>query len=680
MTDPTVLAAAAEGPPEFLGPAAGLVVTAAVIGYLTTRSRIVPIVGFLVAGVLIGPAQLGVVDNDSVVRSAAEIGVILLLFTIGIEFSIDRLVRVWTWIALGGALQVGLATAAGLGVTLLLGGSWQDGVFTGFLLALSSTAIVLKLLGDRRERTGPRGRLALALLIAQDLAVVAMVLVVPILGGEGGAGAGALLRAAGIAVLVVAAVLVIARRVLPPLLEVVARTCSPEVFLLAVVAVCFGTAYLTALAGVSVSLGAFLAGLMVSESRASTQAFAEVMPLQIIFSAVFFVSVGMLLDVGFVLDNWPLVLGAAGGILLLKTVTTAAAVTALRIRWSTALATGLLLAQVGEFSFVLLTVGTDAGLSPLGRGQDGSQTFVATVVLLMVLTPLLAVIGARVDRRAAAPGGRGDADEVGRAGVGEDLVDHVAILGWGPTALDLAGTLRTRGVPLVMTTLNPDGAGQALAAGHSTLRGDPTKAVVLLEAGVARARLVVVAEDEPEQAHRVVSAARALTRAPIVVRPRGDADLEGLADAGADAVVDRDRASAHALVLSVLGRLGHHKPHAGEEATVVDTTSVVRYPWPAGSGCTHGGMSRPVLPRAWGCVDCLRQGTTWVHLRVCLTCGHVGCCDSSPYRHARLHAGEDGHPLIASAEPGETWAHCFEDDVTVDAPDEAHRAGALPPA
>jgi CPA2 family monovalent cation:H+ antiporter-2 len=231
-----------------------------------------------------------------------------------------------------------------------------------------------------------------------------------------------------------------------------------------------------------------------------------------------------------------------------------------------------------------------------------------------------------------------------------------------------------------MTTLNPVGAGQALAAGHATLRGDPTKAVVLLEAGVARARLVVVAEDEPEQAHRVVSAARALTRAPIVVRPRGDADLEGLADAGADAVVDRDRASAHALVHSVLSRLGHHKPNPGEEATVVDTTTVVRYPWPADSGCTHGAMSRPVLPRAWGCVDCLRQGTTWVHLRVCLTCGHVGCCDSSPYRHARVHAGEDGHPLIASAEPGEMWAYCFEDHVTVDAPGEARPARALPPA
>ncbi len=678
MPEPTVLTAAAEGPPAYLGPAAALVVTAAVIGYLTTRARIVPIVGFLAAGVVIGPAQLGVVDNGSAVQAAADIGIILLLFTIGIEFSLDRLAAVWSWIALGGALQVGLATGAGVAATLLLGGSWQDGVFTGFLLALSSTAIVLKLLGDRREQNGRRGRLALALLIAQDLAVVAMVLVVPILGGEGGAGAGALVRAAVTAVLVVAVVLVVARRVLPPLLEVVARTCAPEVFLLTVVAVCFGTAFVTALAGVSVSLGAFLAGLMVSESRASTQAFAEVMPLQIIFSAVFFVSVGMLLDVGFVVENWALVTGTAVGILLIKTVTTAASVAALRIRARTAWSTGLLLAQVGEFSFVLLTVGTTAGLSPLGRGEDGRQTFVATVVLLMVLTPLLAAVGDRVDRAGrvrARPG-----DDTAVIETDGDLDDHVAILGWGPTALDLAGTLRTRGVPLVMTTLNPDGAGQAMAAGHTTLRGDPTKAAILNQAGVGRARLVVVAEDEPEQAHRVVSAVRSLTRAPIVVRPRGDADVAVLADAGADSVVDRDRASDHALVLSVLSRLGHSNAHPGADATVVDTTAVVRYPWPADSGCTHGTMSRPVLPMAWGCVECLRQGTSWVHLRICLTCGHVGCCDSSPHRHARAHSGADGHPLITSAEPGETWAYCFSDDVTVDAPHELPRARAMPPA
>ncbi|WNV74550.1 cation:proton antiporter [Geodermatophilus sp. DSM 44513] len=679
--EPLTVLAAADGPPAYLGPAAGLVVAAAVIGYLMARARVVPIVGFLAAGVLIGPAQLGVVQNDEAVQAAADVGVILLLFTIGIEFSLDRLARVWTWIALGGALQVGLATAAGLVLTLALGGTWQDGLFTGFLLALSSTAIVLKLLGDRHEQSGRRGQLALALLIAQDLAVVGMVLVVPLLGGEGGEGGGgaSLLRAAVTAVLVVGAVLVVARRVLPPVLEVVARTCSPEVFLLAVVAVCFGTAFLTALAGVSVSLGAFLAGLMVSESRASSQALAEVLPLQIVFSAVFFVSVGMLLDVGFVLDNWALVLGAALGVLVVKTLTTSAAVLALRIRWRTAVASGLLLAQVGEFSFVLLTVGTAAGLSPLGLGDDGAQTFVATTVLLMVATPALAALGAAVDRRAGTAAGPGaDGRDGGPAGVEPGApTDHVAILGWGPTALHLAGTLRSRGEPLVMTTLNPDGAAEAAAAGYPVLRGDPTKLRVLQEAGVDRARLVVVAEDEPEQAERVVSVARALTRAPIVVRPRGDVDVAVLAEAGADSVVDRDRASDHALVLSVLGRLGHRKKTPGQDETVLDTTAVVRYPWPADSGCGHGALSRAVLPTAWGCVECLRDGHGWVHLRICLTCGHVGCCDSSPGRHARAHARESDHPLVVSGEPGETWAHCFVDDVTVAGPADAPRASAL---
>ncbi|MGY1723327.1 cation:proton antiporter domain-containing protein [Blastococcus sp. SYSU DS0533] len=673
MSPSADLVIAAGEVPGYLGPTAALVVAAAVIGYLSARARVVPIVGFLVAGVLIGPAQFGVVDSSEAVEAAADIGVILLLFTIGIEFSLDRLARVWTWIAVAGGLQLVLATGAGLGLTLALGGQWRDGLFTGFLLALSSTAIVLKLLGERRESSTVRGRLALAVLIAQDLAVVGMVLVVPLLGptaGGGGSAGGALLGAVLTAVAVIAGVLVLARRVMPALLDVVARTCSPEVFLLAIIAVCFGTAYLTALAGVSVSLGAFLAGLVVSESRASTQALAEVLPLQIVFSAVFFVSVGMLLDVGFMLANLPLVLGAALGALLLKTLTTAVAATAVGIRLRTAAATGLLLAQVGEFSFVLLTVGTAAGLAPLGLADDGAQVVVAATVLLMLATPQLAAVAARLDRSGgAALTGPVAGDEDG------EHRDHVAIIGWGPTALELAGTLRDRGVGVVMTTLNPDGAAQAEADGHTVVRGDPTKGEILRVAGVPAARLAVVAEDDPEQAVRVVAAARAVTTAPIVARPLGAVDVVELADAGADHVLDRDRISGHALERAVLAELGHRVAHPDHGRTVVDTTRVVRYEWPAGSGCEHGSSSRPVVPWAHGCVGCLREGTEWVHLRVCLACGYVGCCDSSPRRHARAHAAADDHPLIASAEPGESWAYCFVDEVTVPAP-----GGAAPEA
>ncbi|MGY1884930.1 cation:proton antiporter [Blastococcus sp. SYSU DS0753] len=672
MAPETDLVIAAGEVPGYLGPTAALVVAAAVIGYLSARARVVPIVGFLVAGVLIGPAQLGVVDSSEAVEAAADIGVILLLFTIGIEFSLERLARVWTWIAVAGGLQLVLATGAGLGLTLALGGGWRDGLFTGFLLALSSTAIVLKLLGERRESSAVRGRLALAVLIAQDLAVVAMVLVVPLLGPTadgGGSAGGSLVWAVLTAVGVIVAVLVLARRVMPALLDVVARTCSPEVFLLAIVAICFGTAYLTALAGVSVSLGAFLAGLVVSESRASTQALAEVLPLQIVFSAVFFVSVGMLLDLRFMLANLSLVLGVAAGALVLKTLTTTVAATAVGIRLRTAGATGLLLAQVGEFSFVLLTVGTAAGLAPLGLADDGAQVAVAATVLLMLVTPQLAAAAARLDRsRGAAPASAEEA-----APDGDGPRDHVAIIGWGPTALELAATLRDREVGVVMTTLNPDGAAEAEAAGHTVVRGDPTKGEVLRVAGVPAARLAVVAEDDPEQAVRVVAAARAATTAPIMTRPLGAVDVAELADAGADHILDRDRLSAQALLRSVLAELGHPDGHPGRGRTVVDTARVVRYAWPEGSGCDHGAASRPVLPQASGCVGCLREGTEWVHLRTCLSCGYVGCCDSSPGRHARAHATREEHPLAASAEPGESWAYCFVDDVTVPAP-----SGAAP--
>ena len=671
---------AAGSMPGYLAPTAALVVAAAIIGYLTARARVVPIVGFLVAGVLIGPAQLGIVANSEMVEAAADIGVVLLLFTIGIEFSLERLARIFTWIAVAGGLQVLLATGAGMALTAAVGGTWRDGLFTGFLLALSSTAIVLKLLASRRESSGVRGRLAVAVLIAQDLAVVGMVLVVPLLApaGSDGSGAGSLLRALAVAVAVVAAVLVVARRVMPVVLDVVARTCSPEVFLLAVVAVCFGTAYLTALAGVSVSLGAFLAGIVVSESRASTQALAEILPLQIIFSAVFFVSVGMLLDLGFVLDNVVLVLGAAVVVLVVKALTTAVAAAAVRVPLRTAAATGLLLAQIGEFSFVLLTVGGAAGLSPLGL-DDGTQIVVATTVVLMLASPVLAAAAARLDRPGAPSprrGGRAAAGAPGADGPADpaELRDHVVIIGWGATAARLADVLQARGIGLVLTTLNPDGAAELEAAGHRVVRGDPTKAEVLRAAGLPDARMVVVAEDdEEEQALRVVAAARAVTDAPILARPLGDVDVAGLAEAGADHVVDGMRLSGHALVQSALGELGHAHGAPDSRRTVVDDARVLRYAWPDTDACGHAWASRPVLPQARGCQACLRDGTDWVHLRICLSCGSVGCCDSSPGRHAREHAGAAGHPLITSGEPGESWGYCFVDEVTVPAP-----AGAVP--
>jgi len=390
-------------PHSFLSDAVALVIAGASIAYVCFRLGLVPIVGFLVAGVVIGPHALGLVHDQAVVDAAAEVGVMFLLFTIGIEFSLERLAEMKTAIFAGGGLQVALATLGTLALLLPLGVDWRSGLFTGFLVSLSSTAIVLKLLADRNETTTAHGRIGLGMLTFQDLAVVVMVLLVPMLGGTGGS-SGAIVWALAKAGAIIVAVLVISRRLMPLVLEQVARTCSPELFLLTVIAICLGTAFLTNLAGVSLSLGAFLAGLVVSESRFSQHALGEILPLEILFAATFFVSVGMLLDLGFLVSHLPMVATGIAGVLVVKVLTTGAGVLALRERVPVAIATALMLAQVGEFSFVLERAGRNVGLSPAGLGEAGSQAFIATTVVLMVLTPFLTALGAagatRVARRA----------------------------------------------------------------------------------------------------------------------------------------------------------------------------------------------------------------------------------------------------------------------------------------
>jgi CPA2 family monovalent cation:H+ antiporter-2 len=439
-------------------------------------------------------------------------------------------------------------------------------------------------------------------------------------------------------------------------------------------AICFGTAYLTAMTGISVSLGAFLAGLVVSESRHSTHALSEVLPLQVIFSAVFFVSVGMLLDLDVLLANLPTVLAAAVVVVVLKVASTTLALLPLRVGWRRAAATGLLLGQVGEFSFVLLTVGQDAGLGPAGFGPEGAQVFLSTTVLLMVLTPALAWAADRIatppEPPEAAGGPTASQSGAPASSATADSRDHVVILGWGEDSLALADELLAAGHDVLMTTLNPGGAQAAERAGVDVVRGDSTRSHVLSEAGIAEARLVVIAEDDPEQTNRIAESVRGVSTSPVLVRPRGEPDLERLSEAGVAHVVDPRQIARRHLASTVLHTLGGRAPDpaAGRTQTSMDTTRLTAFRWPADSDCTHGENSHAVLPQTAGCAECLRTGTSWVHLRLCLGCGHVGCCDSSPGRHARAHHHSLGHPLVASAEPGDSWAYCFLDNTTVAAP------------
>ncbi|MCG8457662.1 MAG: cation:proton antiporter [Holophagales bacterium] len=694
----SVLIAAAA--PPFLFDAVCVLLAGAVIAYLCSRLGLVPIVGFLAAGVVIGPNSLGLVSNPAMVDQAAELGVMLLLFTIGIELSLGKLARLKGAIFGGGGLQVALTVAGTVVLLGLLGVPIRDGIFTGFLLALSSTAIVLKLLADRGEASTPRGRIGVAILIFQDLGIIAMVLLLPSLAGQGGSALDIALALGQAGVLVVV-VLLIARKVMPTVLEKVAATCSPEVFLLTVIAICLGTAYLTSLAGVSVSLGAFLAGLVVSESRFHHHALAEILPLQILFSAVFFVSVGMLLDPMALLRNLGQVLLLIAGIFVLKLVATAVAIRVLGRPPQVAVATALLLAQVGEFSFVLERSGRELGLVPFGM-EGGSQIFIAATVVLMVLTPALAKVAAKVADRLAAKESEAEAQAEPAADSGKEhglagLDDHVILAGYGLSARRLAKVLQARGVPFGITTLSPAGAREAESLGMPVLRGDSVRAEILQAAGIERARLLVVADDEPAKAQTIAAVARGLNpTGRILVRTRSPHDTASLVEGGADGVAADELESTLWICGEVLGAYGvsdeevrdHARqvrdmaargeldaaPAGGATPKLLSSTEPARPPIrfdaeatitlePRGSAsCDHLDQLRPVVPSAAGCEECLESGDSWVHLRICMTCGHVGCCDSSANRHATAHHHASGHPIVRSLEPGETWGWCYVDE------------------
>lgn len=550
--EPTLLAAGVTLP--FLGEIVALLVMSVATAYLCTRLRLVPIIGFLLAGVVIGPQALGLVHDQELIDGMAEVGVMLLLFTIGIEFSLEKLDRIRRFIFVGGSVQTGLTVAVVALIGLAFGVDWRVGIFTGCLVALSSTTIVLSLLAERAETDAPRGQLSLAVLIFQDLAIVLMVLLVPLLGGEEGTPLEALL-ALGEALLVVAIAIVLARKAVPWLLEKVARTRRQELFLLTVVAICFGTAWATSLAGVSLALGAFLAGLVVSESRYSAWALSEVLPLRTLFNAAFFVAVGMLLDVGFLLQNLPVILAVAGGVLLVKALITAGSVLALGYPLRIAAAVGLALAQIGEFSFVLERAGRTSGLSPAGLGDVGGQTFIAVTVLLMILTPFLLQLGPRV-------GGRLERLPLGRLGrrpmppAGEadsHPEDHVVVVGYGPAGERLAHVLGETGIPFTIVELNPRLAEAAEQAGLPVLNGDASRAHILEEAGIERAKLCTVVINDRAATQRIVEQAHYLNPTlQIVVRTRLLADVEGLQRAGADVVVPEELETSIRIFTHVL--------------------------------------------------------------------------------------------------------------------------------
>lgn len=524
-----------------------------VVVLLFHRLRLPPIVGFLSTGVLIGPHGLGLIRDLRQVDDLAEIGVVLLLFTVGIEFSISQLVRLRTFLLGGGSLQVGLTLAATAIGAMVLGIDWRVAVFLGMLVALSSTAIVLRLLADRAEMNSPHGQATLGILIFQDLCLVPMVLLTPFLAGRGGDIGSALLVAAKAIGFVIAAVLA-ARYVVPWVLHQVVGTRKREVFLLTIIFICLGTAWATSMVGLSLALGAFIAGLVISESEYSHQALGEILPLREVFFSLFFVSIGMLFDVRTVLAAPHMVLGAILAVLTLKTVVAAGAAALFGHPARVALVAGLALAQIGEFSFVLSRSGLEAGLlsGPL------YQLFLAVAVGTMMLTPALVALGPRIAARAERRlprrfvAGRESGELAPQPTV---LTDHVIVVGYGLNGRNLTRVLGRMEIPFSIVEMNPEVVRRERKRGREVLYGDATRPEVLHYAGIDRARVIVFAISDAAATRGGVYLARQLNpRIHIIVRSRYVHEMEALFALGTNEVVPEEFETSVEIFSRVLHR------------------------------------------------------------------------------------------------------------------------------
>lgn len=517
-----------------------IVLTATIsIVFLFQKLRLPAIVGFLLAGVIMGPNGLGLIRSLQEVESLAEIGVVLLLFTIGLEFSLGRLFPIRRHVIWAGALQILLTMLAVLAVSFFLGYPLEVGVFYGFLVSLSSTAIVLKIYSDRREIDAPQGRWAAGILLFQDLCIVPMMLLVPVLGQSGRVSYLLIGWALIKALLLLTLIVVAARTLLPWILRQVALLRNRELFLLFVIFICLGTAWLTSESGLSLALGAFIAGLVISESEFSHQIVADILPLRDSFSGIFFISIGMLLDLNFLaldifssLLNFLLIAGIKSLVLLLIF---GLLYRSLRVGVVVALS----LAQVGEFSFILARAGRDYAL----LSAAGEQTFLAASILSMIATPFLIQWAHRLafglDARVGTRFGPRSLEK--ETETGDSLTGHVIVVGYGLNGQNLARVLREVGIPYGILEMDPDLARQAREAGEPIVFGDGTRPELLKKVGIEQARVLVVAVSDPVATAHVVSQARRL-RADLylIVRTRYVAEIDRLYRLGADQVIPEE--------------------------------------------------------------------------------------------------------------------------------------------
>jgi CPA2 family monovalent cation:H+ antiporter-2 len=536
------------------------------IVFVCGRLRLPTIIGYMLTGVVIGPSGLGVIGDVHAVETLAEIGVVLLLFTIGLEFSLEKLLAMQRVVFLGGGMQVGVTIVAAMllahwGVGL----AWPSAIFVGFLVALSSTAIVLKTYVDRAESDTPHGRMAIGILLFQDLCIVPMMLFLPLLSGQRTANLWYILKTLGLAAGSVLLIMLLARRVFPFLLQWLVTLRSREVFVSFAVLACLGTAWLTSQAGLSLALGAFIAGVVLSESEYSHQIVADILPFRDIFNGIFFVSIGMLLSLEVLTTTWPVVLGLVALIVVGKTVLAFAAIKALGRTPRVALMAALGIAQIGEFSFVLLKVGAEAGL------LEGAayQTFLAASILTMLATPFLIALAPALGYQAGRWTGIADTPDTGAAEL-PPVSGHVIIAGYGLNGRNLARVLRAAGIPYRIIELNIESIRAGRKQGEPILYGDGTRREVLHAARIEAARVLVVAISDATATRRIAALAREMNpNLHIIVRTRFVSEMNGLYALGVQQVIPEEFETSLEIFARVLREYGLSRQYIQQQVEMI---------------------------------------------------------------------------------------------------------------
>ena len=527
-----------------------LLVVSIVVLYLSHFVDLPPIVGFLLSGVVLGPHGLGLIQGVEQVEQLAEIGVVLLLFTIGLEFSLGDLLRMRRAVLLGGSVQILLVTLAVYALSLAAGLASRSALFLGMTASLSSTALVLRLLQQSAEVDAPHGRMSLAILVYQDLMIVPMMLLVPVLAGSAGGLAAALGVFALQAAVAIVLVLLLGRFVVPQLLDRVVHTRNRDLFLLTIVTVCLAVAWASALAGLSLALGAFLAGLLVSESEYSHQALADILPFRDLFAAFFFISVGMLLDLSLVASQPLLLLAIVTGVLAIKVVAAAGASLVVGSSLSTGVITGMAMSQVGEFSFVLAGAGLSAGLMT----ATTYQWLVATAVATIAVTPFMlrgAPTLVRLLNRLPFGERRGARREA--SGEKAPLENHLVIIGYGVNGRNVARAAEIAGVPYIVVDMNPTLVATERARGVPIHYGDSTRQALLEHLGVRKARAVVIVLSDAATTRQVTALVRMLNvSCTIIARTRYVREVEALKELGASTVIPEELETSVEIVSRVL--------------------------------------------------------------------------------------------------------------------------------